>query len=65
MHSKIKVRACGEKFAAAIVKPLLLHDVTNDAGAVRSPSRRRLFGRQPVPAKPLLNRHHVSRHTQS
>ncbi len=65
MHPKIKLRSGGGVSAAATVKPLLLHDVTNPSASANAASRRRLVAPQPAAGPANHSRHHVSRKSQS
>jgi hypothetical protein len=62
MHPKIKSRPVAVK---ASVKPLLLHDVLNQAGSANDASRHGKVANQPASGTANHSRHHVSRHTQS
>jgi len=65
MHPKIKNRPAGGKSPINTVKPLLLHEVTNQMASANDASRRRLIATQPASGTANHARHHVSRHTQS
>jgi len=65
VHPKIKNRSAAGKLAVTTVKPLLLHDVTQQTASANAASRRRLVALQPASGTANHARHHVSRHTQS
>jgi hypothetical protein len=65
MHPKIKNRPAGENAATNPVKPLVLHDVTQQTASANAASRQRLTATQPASGSANHDRHHVSRHTQS
>jgi len=65
MHPKIKKRPAGGKPPINTVKPLLLHEVTNQMASANDASRHRLVATQPASGSANHARHHVSRHTQS
>jgi hypothetical protein len=65
MHPKIKSRPIGKKAAVSAVKPLLLHDVTQQTASANAASRRRATATQPASGTANHARHHVSRHTQA
>ena len=48
MHPKIKSRPAGEEAPVRTVKPLMLHDVTNQTASANAASRRRLIATQPT-----------------
>jgi hypothetical protein len=65
MHPKIKNRPTDESAVASPVKPLVLHDVTQQTASANAASRRCLTPTQPASGSANHDRHHVSRHTQS
>ena len=65
MHPEIKRRPTGEKTKINAVKPLVLHDVINQAASANDASRHRLVAIQPASGTANHARHHVSRHTQA
>jgi len=65
MHPKIKPRPSGEPTKVSVVKPLVLHDVINQAASANDASRHRLVATQPASGTANHARHHVSRHTQT
>ena len=65
MHPKIKNRPTDEQAAPSTVKPLVLHDVTNQSASANDASRRRMVAIQPASGSANHARHHVSRHTQA
>ena len=67
MHPKIKSRPTAGKTPDPIttVKPLLLHEVTNQNASAVDASRHRLAAKKSVTATANHARHHVSRLAQS
>jgi hypothetical protein len=65
MPSKIKTRAPGMAAAIHAVKPLLLHDVTQQTASANAASRRRLTAKQPASGTANHARHHVAPKSQS
>ena len=65
MPAKIKPRAPGTAAAIHAVKPLLLHDVTQQTASAHAASRRRLAAKQPASGPANHARHHVSLKAQS
>ena len=65
MHPKIKNRTAGAASAISTVKPLLLHDVTNQTASANAASRRRMTATQPASGTADHARHHASRQSQS
>ena len=65
MHLKIKRRPAAGKTPVSTVKPLLLHDVTQQTASANAASRRRAIATQPASGTANHARHHVSRQTQS
>ena len=65
MHPKIKNRASGGTTAASTVKPMLLHDVTNQSASANAASRRRMIAMQPASGTANHARHHASPKAQS
>ena len=65
MHLKIKQRTAAERGRVNTVKPLVLHDVTNQNASAVAASRRRMTANQAAVGAANHARHHVSRQTQS
>lgn len=66
MHPKLKNRpAPGGKTVVRAVKPLLLHDVANQAASANDASRHPSRAVQSASGTANHARHHVSRHTQA
>lgn len=65
MHPKIKNRPAGETTSVRTVRPLVLHDVTNQNASASAASRRRLTPNQPASGRANHARHHVAPHSQS
>lgn len=65
MHPKIKNRPAGVPATVGSVKPLLLHDVTQQNASANAASRRRLVATQPASGSANHARHHVSPQAQS
>lgn len=67
MHPKIKNRPAAGKTRGPIttVKPLLLHEVTNQNASAVAASRHAQAAKKSVPAVANHARHHVSRLAQS
>lgn len=62
MHPKIKRRPAGEN---ALVRPLVIHDLINQAASANAASRRQMIAIQPASGPANHARHHVSRQTQA
>jgi len=65
MHPKIKNRTATERGRVSTVKPLVLHEVTNQNASAITASRRRLRAGPAAVGGANHARHHVSRQTQS
>ncbi len=65
MHPKIKPRSVSVASVIRAVKPILLHDVTQQTASANAASRRRLVAAQPASGSANHARHHVSPKAQS
>ena len=65
MPPKIKSRPAGETAPGSTLKPLVLHDVTDQTVSAKAASRRPMVATQPAAGTANHARHHVSRHAQS
>ena len=65
MNPTNKTRPAAHETNVATIRPLMLHEVTNQVVSNVAASRRRMVATQPAAGASNHARHHVSRQTQS
>ncbi len=65
MHTPTKTHPAARETTITAIRPIMLHEVSNQVASNVAASRRRIRASQPASGEANHSRHHVSRKTQS